>query len=1473
MCASACGGNGPNATPDPSPDTGGTEADTSINANEPAPPNPLAFESTSGCRIDADCKKGRFCYQNSCIYECETDDDCSGESTCSKRGECLVSGDPGSLTRTVRNAASPGRPSQALRDLEIVGRPDTRRTIEADQKSVTFEWKLEGDIPPEGIPYRVDRSDGRTDPSRLRYASGDESFSVQLKAGKASPQAEQSGPVSADIRTPLGNFSVYMKPKPTWTGTWRGEVTLDSLAGQAIPLEIWLVGDSRDDLKMALPVRPGHLFSPRDDYDDDRNFEVAELKWNDELEVYQAEFTHRYDFQSGTFQNYDDEQIERTIRFDVEKETLKRGKFQGRVLDLWRGVTETQTQRGIRKVGKMIQYGDFEVQRANNLLVDKKKLTVRDPRSTDPGLLKTTEPTACQPSYFDVEAMPKETGSSGNEGSSNETWSCSGIDDAASFANASVPERTKCAVAFSADTLDEETTSEQLQSYIGEGQETGKDSFEAFLKGCADEQDDNCKPIPEAKCAMQLLSHAAKGLRAKKVADTVPLSDYQSRVMEEMKKMAGEAYLPEQLGAFYIDLDTRRSWLRQSPTPSKFVDDIEEAARADLEEWRKNVLEKQSSLVSRFFRPNALTAMGRPVSGQEATRARRGVLMQGGMLWRGTVEALTLAAKRWNRKIRNESDRLEQMRTLGAKAKEMYLIMGLLTTYNESTGASSQSALLIGDFADMLDAIESLRTPFTEALYSRDAEVVTATSLNPLTDNDSLLEKQRKKAKDIVEKLKGDIEELIKQLKAEALDESKLRNNLDNKLTKSSQRIASLCGLPEECPVDSAQSGEQLKSHPDTCIAVEPGECGLNDVDSPEVDGALDPSKVKTSKAGQEVLDVIEAYKNVEIAYSDWKGQREKARLELQEFKAFKSDVESWNQKRLQGLRELRKNLDAQTKIENQKLERTVKAMKQKANIRANSIASMQSRFQRLNKIRVSGAQSTFSSLMKEASLRQGAQTSRAVGEFTAGVAEASAAALPDVVGTANDPSSAGEATFLLNGAISKFASEMAAITMESAADGVAAARERNQLLREAKIARIEEQAEVGNAITDDQIATLESELERANKAADIEIGNLQDALRIAQKQRQAELAYERDKAKLREKRKNYKQMLVDMSGLKLKYERARFRVMQRMMEYKQVVQKARLEASRFREIQQQLSNLNSLLGGPSVIFLRFQELRLAEQNLERAREALMDWLVTLEYYAVRPFIEERIKILMARNPYQLWEIAKDLDEIQAQCGGSERSTQTATVSVRDDLMELDHPQQDLTGDLEPDERFRQSLQSGYVPVNRDIRYSTEESLGDVLGSDDTLATTFSLRLSEFANLPNACNAKIDSMSVQLVGDIGSGQPSVSLLYNGESKLRSCQPNIEEIVKTYGPELTNYGTVTYLNTAGRSASTVASINKFPDKNQGENRTLSGMPLSSQYTVLIDTSLPSNRDLDWSELEDVKLEMDYTYQDLFPESCK
>src|SRR5690625_2133320 len=97
----------------------------------------------------------------------------------------------------------------------------------------------------------------------------------------------------------------------------------------------------------------------------------------------------------------------------------------------------------------------------------------------------------------------------------------------------------------------------------------------------------------------------------------------------------------------------------------------------------------------------------------------------------------------------------------------------------------------------------------------------------------------------------------------------------------------------------------------------------------------------------------------------------------------------------------------------------------------------------------------------------------------------------------------------------------------------------------------------------------------------------------------------------------------------------------------------------------------------------------------------------------------------------------------------------------------------------------------------------------------------------------------------------------------------ACQANIRELGLAGGPEATSFGPVTRFKTGARAISPVAG---FADIGSAKtwNATLEGTPLAAGYTLLIDRNLPANKDVPWEEIEDIRLQFAYSYQDVFPD---
>ena len=1428
-------------------------------AVEAPPANSLLISSQGGCAVDEDCSAGYFCFQQSCAQVCSEDADCDG-ARCTERGRCTT-GDAGD----VEDIEVPN----TLVGVEIDAYPDPLAIVGDDDASITFEFGVDGQIPAQGVPYRLSRSDGESDDTRIQYAPGEgDSFSITVEPGAAAPQASEPQTVTLMIHTAVGTQEVALQPQPSLEGIWRGRLAIDEMGGQEFPMELLVAGEEPEDMMVGLPVDRASLFTPHTDFETSEH-SFVELEYREHLNVYQAVLTSSFDLGDAVFADLDADQVERQFRFDFDADALDDGELVATVSDRWVGAHNGQDAEGQLEVGQLSFLGEVILERRDALPadVDAQPAETDDENTPHSELIGATPIEACGVG-LDAFNAPEVTETIGGD---EKALNCDGIDSVADFEDGEPGARAECALAVTHEVYDEEMTADQINEYFaGEGQQDV--SFEDFLKACADSEDETCEPNERAVCAFELIGNASRDIRAEHFDDDHNYTgDLRRELMSSFIEMSRESFLARQLGAFYTDMELRRDWLRQGSAPAAFVSAIQDSNEALMDDWREEVLDVHRELFTSFFRPSAITFMGQPSGDADVNEQRRGLLQEATSLWRSYADALQLAARRWDEITDDEAQRNEHVDFLHQRAIELYVTMGILMEFNRAAGIDAQSSLMASDFASLIDSIETLDETFDEALFARDAEVVTARSLDPLTDNDSLLQERRQRAFDNVEEARTSISEILDDVTVEALQEEDMRNQLENERREAANEIAGVCGLPPGCDVDS------LVANPGECLSVDAGQCGLNDPADGDDEIVFDPQRVAASEAGNAILDVLEAFEEVEIQHDELQSHLQMLDLEYEELSAFHADVERWNNMRLDFVAQLQSNLSARDAYRDERIEEMVANFEQRTELRQEGIETMQERIAEWDQIRVDGARQSYRNNLTNLSLRQGGQWSQFAGDLTAVGLNGVAKALPKVTGTSVDATSVARAGLWVAGQTAKFSGRAVRMSTEHAAQHNEAQQNRDSALGQASMQNMQEEAELDETIQQAEIDELRQRMQTSDQLTDDEIARLEGQIELMEASLEAELAYERDIAEFREKRSEHHQNHLETSGRRLRLAQSEFNVMQRTNEYRRLVNDARLEAARFHEIDDQLTNLDSLVGGVGAIFTQSHKLNRAERYLNRSRQALMDWLVTLEYYAVRPFIEERIQIMLARNAFQLEEIAERLLDLQDNCGGSERSTATDTISLRQDVLGLTRSTTDeVTGrEFSPDERFRNWLQNSHIPIDRRVRWSTSSSLGSVLSRDSGVyASAFPVRLDQFSNLPLACNAKIESVALQVVGDeLGDTRPAVSLLYEGTGQIRSCQPDIDDYVDAFGQGQSSYGEITQVRVEGRSMSPTAGVNEFPDRSTNVNRTLAGLPVASEYTLLIDSEVGSNGDLDWGELEDVEIEFEYTYQDLFPESCE
>jgi hypothetical protein len=384
----------------------------------------------------------------------------------------------------------------------------------------------------------------------------------------------------------------------------------------------------------------------------------------------------------------------------------------------------------------------------------------------------------------------------------------------------------------------------------------------------------------------------------------------------------------------------------------------------------------------------------------------------------------------------------------------------------------------------------------------------------------------------------------------------------------------------------------------------------------------------------------------------------------------------------------------------------------------------------------------------------------------------------------------------------------------------------------------------------------------------ELRVAELQADVQLAQLELQAELAYREQLSQFRARQVGFQTELNRVAEFELRGIRAELALQQSIATYVSIVDRAQFGSARLERVQAQRINVAMLVGSPDAIFQRAATLERAEQAMSEARRAMLDWLIAIEHYAVRPFASQRAVILLTTSVDELEAVATELERLSARCGGA-WNRRLEEISVRDSALGLGASILDsTTGEvISPAARLRSVLASGYIDVDGRTRYRTERTVEDLLARGDFWGATFGVDISDFANLASTCNARVVSVAVELVGDLGTGSPTVTLIHDGQGSLRSCQPDISELVESLGAQTSSYGSTTVVRTAPRSISPVSGVNELPDAAEF-NTSWNGMPLASRYTLLVDMDAGQNAALNWNALEDIVLAVEYEYQDVF-----
>ncbi len=1395
----------------------------------------LTIASPNGCQLDDDCAAATFCFQQRCVTECTSTAQCPTGTQCSARGRCVV----GEVPDANFDEAAFGAASTDVGGLTLAGWPaDSVLRVTPDAPFVTLRLTTSGPLSEGRMLYSVQLSGGALTVAR---AEGSTSFELAIPTGSAG--SDRSATQVVEVVTPIERRTLYLVPARPRAGWYTGTFAPPVFGGPGLPLEFVVQTEPADVLSLAeatrawawLPTSPEFLVSLATASGDTAwvrrplTFDASINTW---VALFAEDIAPSKYFGPGVFPL-----AGRSLRLEISQEDD--GTLSGALADRWRGLFDQRNADGLRSPGVAMVSGQFRVNRLKPLPPTSQ---MRDGlfMPATPQQQPAPELTLCADAFF---AVPAAAGQPDGP--------CKDIGNVATFRTVDAGKRATCALGVAREALAGLTVGKLLNALLDPSVPDPQGvSFKTFIEDCASDTSPTCKPTPQLSCARSLVAAAYLDADASS-GDVQALS-------EAYDKTTTEAFLGRQLAAFQVDTQTRLAWLQSSEAPAFLVSTLRDYNMQILDRWRGKVLDAHLDSVFGQLDAAGLAVLTRSPTDPVAISNRQALLLDLSNSWRASMDALALLTTRWNVLLQDTTSRAQAAASVRATAAKLYASAAILQELARESGASYLSSSFGAGFSVLLRELNRLSMPFDVLLFARDAEVVTSRSLDPNMNSRSLLKERELAARNAVKDATASVDLVLAEAQQTAVDEAALTARYEDQLIALRNELISLCGLPVGC------TASEVGSTPECAVPTAAGRCGFlvaRDGTGQNVESV--------SEAGATLLTLKEAAGTVQEADARLAALVQQANLVGATTEAFAQKVMRWDSQRRAVATEIEALLADIATLNEARIDAAVVDVRAQQATRVAAYERQEAAIENWDQIRARGIASDMKKLQNINALRIASSILELTADRTDDLADVLRDALPKEIGLTVDPSWAVRLNVRFPAWFASSALLVTSNIMEANASSLAVVLEGEQALREAELTNLEQLPDLDAMATENDLAELQKEIELSNLTTEKQLNSLRALVDALRRNLQLDLAHDRDLQELSDRRDTWRLMLVDSLRLEYGVMQAQLTARQREIAYYEVVQRAQLLEGRYRSLSARFGNLESLLGSPDVLFSFANRMARAESRIDRSRRALEEWLVALEYYAVRPFVDQRLAILLARNPAQLEAIANEFLRLQRACGGPV-TLETVDVSLRDDLLGLDFVSARQGAQAAtPAERFRALMQRASRPVNRQIPLTATQTLGQRLDRGQVLAGNFGLSIEGFANLARSCNAKLDSVAVQLVGEGFTGQPVVSIVYDGASQLRSCQPGLDTLVQALGPATTAFASVTPFKTAGRAISPVAGVNDFGPA-QTWNSTLEGLPLSAGYTVLIDLTHPSNAALPWDRLEDVRLQFRYSYQDVFPE---
>ena len=779
----------------------------------------IALASQTGCLIDSDCVTGNFCFQGICAAECAKDGDCASDDSerCSAQGRCISKAKEAKkrLTRAGSSEATALTEEQSaavaaeIPTVKVIELPEERIEVIEGAEKTTVKIKTDKAVPDGALLYRVEV--GGLGAGQALRAVGSDAFTFELPTGKAALAGEAATLQQVNLVTSVGGWLINVVPKVKTAGIYEGTVSLDQFGGAKLPLKFALEVEPRyaatlaevTSMKLALPASLESLFSPESVEATATGERWVRLSMKKEQAAncqsqggcYSASFSSN-DFHQGASALFGGNQLNRAIRIEISALDLANKRVQGFLRDSWKGIFRTANQGSNLEWATVISEGDFLLTRVNGLAVAADAMTdheAKDPVNGD--LSEALSLARCEAlgAYQPVDT------------SCPETLDALKAADGATLAT--------CANDLAAKLLGSgDLTSELVLAYMGENP-PAEPTFADFLKDCADSAKDTCASSPALLCASDLLARAYQ--RSSGTGATA------QALMANWQKLSREAYLGRQLAAFQNDVTARIDWLQSSEVPQILASAFRDYNAGILDAWEKNVLDAHFGVLGAQFSPHSMETLARTSDDPAIQSARNALLQDQASSWEGAMDALQLAATRWNDLYTDAANREFKAASVRTRMIDLYTAAVILGHLNKAADNSAANAAFGTGFTALLGGLQKLSLSFNDLAFLRDAEVTVPRSVDPLSNSNTLLSERKKKATDAVTSASKAIGAVLDAYQKQQVSQATLASEMATQQEELAGELVNLCGLPTGCTVAMFRAG--------ACdVSVEMGMCGFS---------------------------------------------------------------------------------------------------------------------------------------------------------------------------------------------------------------------------------------------------------------------------------------------------------------------------------------------------------------------------------------------------------------------------------------------------------------------------------------------------------------------------------------------------------------------------------------------------------------------------------------------------------------------